>query len=335
MHWTQATSWKNNKQRSKSRKEKRKDKKEKERSKDVVEPAQAESKEDLSIFTEALPWVTTTPQGRLAKVVEKSDTEMGLPPPPDLPAPPTYAATKVVMSEDEIKILNSLKDLQAAGEDLTEKQKTRMEALEEKRKTTGQTKELSHGHINRLDKAKNKVIAVSKRIEKLDQEWGRFMSGVTEKVKTHAQLYLACRRELVNTHQQRVAELQMARQETHQATSSLLEAEVSMLPEAPPVEGQMADLFANLEEVTREVGNSSIAISDEDMEEELVQDGDNKGQGKAGARKVNFQGAKSPNRVAQCHLKSKPEKGATAWPRPWEKGIIVMSFFHRTTSIRM
>ena len=310
LHWSKAAPWKQRPSRSKSRKDKTKEKAEKAKAKASAAKAssisQEDDKEDLNLIADHMPWVASTPQGRLAKIADRKEVEADLPPNPELPSPPTYSTHKAGLTDSEDRVLNGLRELKDAGEELTEKQISKLDSLEAKKKQAGQAKELGHGHINRLDKAKGRVSTLAKKIAKLDQEWHQFVGGVTEKIQTHSRLYLTCRQELVANYQQRMIELQQIREETHQASSSLLgkTEEVTVIPNAPQIGDQMAQLFTNMEEATRTANVNQIVVSDDDMEAELVPE-PLKEDGKQPARKPQFQGAKSPNRVAQCHLKPK------------------------------
>ena len=309
-HWTQATlakPWKSRKGRSKSRRQKKGEGAVK------ADPIQKEEKEDLSLFAENVPWIASTPTGRLAKTAEKKDLDQDLPPQPSLPPPPTYSTAKEGLTEDEVKVLKSLQDLKALGEELTDKQREKMQLLEQKQRSSGQVKQLTHGHLHRVDRAKTRAGAVFKKIINLDTEWQKFVLGVTTKVQTHARLYQQSRQELIQAHGQRLQELRQMKAEAQQATSSMVEQQedAQMPPEMPPVEEQLARIFTTVDAATAEAKVDEIVITDDEMEPELIEDDVAKPGAAKGAVKKVFQGARSPTRVANQHLKIKVEGEVT------------------------
>ena len=174
-------------------------------------------------------------------------------------------------------------------------------------------KALSHGHLNRLNKAKNQAAAAAKKIKDLDAEWQAFMKRTTERVRQHALMFQDCRASLLETYNQRLQDLQMLKKEVTAATMSLVDQpQLEQDVEEPPLVAE------HMEELNVTFLQGSIMeempidLTEGPMED--VEAGEHMEEGRS-ERKSSppalqpFRSAASPTTVAKSHLKSKPEKG--------------------------
>ena len=250
--------------------------------------------------------------------MELPEAEPALPPEPTLPPPPQNPEdSKDGLTAKELKILSHLKELQKEME-LDASLQQQLEQLEEKQKTFQTAKSLSHGHINKLSRAKQHVATALKKLQDMDKEWEQLRTKAMDKLRQHAIMYKAARKELLETYQKRCQEKKRIEEELSQASKNLLEnAEVLDVEEMPDLDEQMQAFCTQMQEL-----DAVNIISDEDthpandleMETEDP-DGKENGTGKAGKAKTHFIGSPSPSRVANHHLKpkvrTKVEKPAT------------------------
>ena len=275
-----------------------------------TEPPKNDSKEveeDLLMFPEKPPWISTTPQARVARLTEgiQESASLPLPPQPNLPPPPATGSNgnpeQESLTEDEAKILQHLEELQKMGVTLTDDLKDQKDRLAAKKNKTPKAKHLTHGHLYKLDRVKGQINAIAGKIGSMDQDWNRFMTGTSNKVAKHAALYQACRQEMVANYDKKVAEFEQLKQEMRAASTATLDQEqpITEVPLMPNVAQQMQDLNQSMQESTQA---PIMEVSDE--EEELVTEVNMRGDGKP-ARKSNFRPSPSPARVATSHLKTK------------------------------
>jgi len=244
-----------------------------------------------------------------AKVGEASSAshrEMELPPQPVLPPPPT-GQENVSLTESESKKLQSLRSLESMGMELTEEMMRQLEQLTAKEQMAASAKALTHGHLNRLHKLRNQVSASAKKVVDLDKEWTAFITNTLTKVKEHAQMYQSCRADLLEVHNQKIAELLVVKKEMSEASMSLLgQAQPAVeIPEMPdPAEGILA-----LQEAMQEGGAVGPIDLTEEMEEDGLEGFDQTGITPKIVSKAlkPFKGATSPTKVANLHLKTKTE----------------------------
>ena len=304
-HWSEVWEPKVRKTRSKSRKDKA-------AKSDKKEDKQASMKQEGSLeLIGKVPWIPSTPSTR--HVTRNSDAQQepelpAVPPQPVLPPAPSRSE----MTDEEGKLLAHLRGLIDMKVELPAELMAQYEMLSQKEKHQNSNKELSHSHINRLDRAKEKAEKAAKKIKEVDQGWHDFVAAIQTKVKEHGKMYQDCRAELMLTYNARLAEVQKIMEEVSQASQNLLGAkseQIDFLAEAPDI----AAAFQGIQDLVEEAGQV-ISISDEEHameaqeeteeDQELVKDGERKGTAKA----KTFSGAPSPNRVANLHLKAKPKE---------------------------
>ena len=275
------------------------------------DPTTEEDSKDWTIYPEKAPWIVTTPQSRVRSIDQSTSSGLTLPvpPPPDLPQPPNKAA-KVetsALTEEEAKILASLKELDSSGMELSKECVERMHNLEAKAKEQENQRSLSHAHLNKLNRLKDKVATAGKKLQHLDKEWIGFMKRMTDKISYHAQMYEMSRGELMESYNQKLEELRSYKAEVDQASKNLLDGE-DTLP-VPLEEQEISQPYLALTQMIQEQQNKAIMISDDDMEETAdTVETDEQQEGKAGSqpkhKPVAFRNtAGSPSKVAVSHLK--------------------------------
>ena len=267
----------------------------------------------LDLFSDQPPWVMTTPQRRTSRIVDMAENkqELGMPPPPVLPAPPSASVDgmKEQLSEDELKIMKSLQDVKSMGIELSDEQQQRLTSLEIRNKEAPLQKSLTHGHLNKRGKIMSKLQAATAKLKNLDEEWNKFMKATSAKVLHHAKLYQECRAQMLAVYEQRLEELNQINKEMQAASMTLLQEtdRLEPLPEQPNVEEGITRLQQVMAETAAEaVAEQALVISDD---EEMVQDKPESAEAaKASARKGQFRGSPSPAKVANLNLKVKAEK---------------------------
>ena len=275
-----------------------------------------EKQEDLqlNLFTERAPWVMTTPQTRVARKTEGLEGDIGLPPPPQLPPPPAAPVDMKAESfgEEETRVMKTLQELKSMGVALSLEQQQKLEELEVRSKESQQQKALSHGHINRMDKAQNKLNAALLKIRNLDSEWKKFIQGTTVKVMNHAKLYQECRSQMCTLYLQRQEELNVIRKETQEASMSLIReaGNVTDITDSIDVEQDIQKLQQIFKEAAAGEVLEVLSDDEEMVPGEAMPDGNHQGVVKPGARKPQtFRGSPSPGKVANLNLKPKKETG--------------------------
>ena len=281
-------------------------------------PEEAKEEDTWQVFQEKVPWIPSTPSRTSTFQAETvpgvKDKEMPLPPQPLLPPPPpALNPVAEVMTTEEVKLLEHLRGLRDMKLQLSEDMQQKLQLLTDKEQQVASAKALSHGHLNRLNKAKNQAAAAAKKIKDLDAEWQAFMKRTTERVRQHALMFQDCRASLLETYNQRLQDLQMLKKEVTAATMSLvdqpqLEHDVE---ETPLVADHMEELNVTFLQGSI-VEEMPIDLTEGPMED--VEGGEHMEEGRS-ERKSSppalqpFRSAASPTTVAKSHLKSKPEKG--------------------------
>ena len=269
-----------------------------------------EEKSPMLMFPEKVPWVATTPTTRISsKGMDQGGTAgKGVDPSAQL-ARPSQTSTEetVTLTEEEAKILQSLRSLQESNMQLTPEMSRQMESLVEKECFTASSKALTHGHLNKLHRLQNQVSATAKKVVDLDKEWTAFTSAISEKIKEHAQLYQQCRADLLEAHNQKRAELSAIKEEMSAASRSLLgQSQISHeVPEAPDIEDAM-EAFQDAIAEAGMVNPIDLTEGDDDDDVMEVQETVDP-KGKVAKPVKPFRGAASPSKVAQVHLKIKQE----------------------------
>lgn len=270
------------------------------------------------MFTNKVPWVTSTPASR--QNTKKMDFPVNMPSnegmvslqPPLLPSLASTGESSVEpLTEQETKLLAHLRGLRGMNVALTGELSKQMDMLESREKEVASNKALSHGHLNRHNKVKAQVAAQVKKISSLDTEWGNFVQTTMQKITMHAEMYQKCRSDLLEVYNQRLEELRRLRAELQLASHSLLEENQGEPERLEPtgISEQMEAMQAAL----AQAGNVAPVVTimdDEEIEDldmgeqtEMRMASDSKAMGKA-----HFKGAASPQKVANLHLKAKREK---------------------------
>eukprot|EP00438_Fugacium_kawagutii_P034774 Skav236238 [mRNA] locus=scaffold829:205672:206968:+ [translate_table: standard] len=264
------------------------------------------------VFPQKAPWIPSTPQSRLPETKEMesmdADNKLPIPPPPVLPAPPAASSSAPVITEAELKLLSHLRGLQEVNM-LPDSLKEQKEILEQKQAEVSASKTLTHGHINKLHKARNQMQNALKRIHNVDAEWAAFMTTVTENVKYHASCYQQHRQELVQQLQTKIQELSTIKEEVSVASLSLVEAIPAT--ETPSMEIDTNEEINKLQAMAEAFSTSVDLVDMSEEELEPVEDDVNSGKEKIKremAPKPFARMAGSPSKVAVNHLKPKEDK---------------------------
>ena len=160
-----------------------------------------EAEEDWQMFTNKVPWVTSTPTTRHAS--KKADTPLTVPSreaglsqqSPLIPSALMAEEHKLEpLTEEEAKTLSHLRGLRDMKIALTGELGLQLEMLEAKERDSMSSKALSHGHLNRLNKIKSQLTAQAKKISNLDQEWSNFVQSTMKKIALHSDFISAMSR---------------------------------------------------------------------------------------------------------------------------------------------
>ena len=196
---------------------------------------------------------------------------------------------------------------------MSEEMLDKLRGLEQKEKDFAASKSLTHGHINRHHKIRDKLAAQLQKIRIMDQEWDKFVVATQEKIQHHATLYRQARTELCQQYHEKLQELQSLNQEISSASQSMVQAvqgDQLPVPEVASVEDQFAILQAALQEGQRDLipveemqmdTTETVDVHSSDSDKELVPEKPPMAKAKT------FQASVSPNRVAHTHLKVKKE----------------------------
>eukprot|EP00435_Cladocopium_sp_Y103_P072674 s255_g41.t1 len=275
-----------------------------------------------AVFPERAPWVPSTPSTRVnAKLTEVAEIKgqqdlLSQPVHPQLSA----HTDSVLLSADEEKLLQHLKAIKSMNVEMSDAMQKQFDDLLVKEQMAASTKALTHGHLNRLKKVQNQVQAAAKRVTTLDQEWIAFTAQILEKVKSHAQMYQSCRADLLEQYNLKNQELIGIRKEMSQASASLLGQSQPILemPELP-------DMSQQIQMIQDAIADGS-QIDQIDLTEE--EDEGMEAEAESFTSKVRlspktlkpFRNSTSPTKVANQHLKQKPEKTDAKDAKKEEKG---------------
>lgn len=309
-HWERVWKPPKRKSRSKSRygreKSKEKDKEEK------------EEEGQWNVFPDRAPWITTTPSKSTSYRIDamqnstEKDTAAGKQSFSPFP-PSTAEVADLSLTAQDLKKLEHLRGLNDIGVPLTEELTTQLEALQAKEQKMATAKVLSHGHLNRLNKLKSQVEASAKRLKDLDNEWAKFMDATMSKIRQHASMYQACRADLLETFNQRLAELHAIKKEVSAASQSLVDQPLdnATVPDAPLVEDQLLQMqdLVSQEGVVGGLPDQIDLSSDAGMEEnEEGAEPVGIGNKRNSPLRKTFRAATSPTKVANQHLKPKAQE---------------------------
>eukprot|EP00438_Fugacium_kawagutii_P002700 Skav218909 [mRNA] locus=scaffold328:462069:462617:- [translate_table: standard] len=167
----------------------------------------------------------TTPQSRVPvpkDVDPAQETNQALPAPPNpiLPAAPAPGQPTVKsLSEEDQKLLAHYRGLRDLGH-LPDVLQAHLMELESRSHDAEHGRGLTHGHLNRLNKARSQTQSLHKKIRDLDQEWQEFLRDVTSRVQVHASHYQQHRLDLVEKLQKKVQELETIKAEVCIASRS-------------------------------------------------------------------------------------------------------------------
>eukprot|EP00435_Cladocopium_sp_Y103_P053760 s192_g17.t1 len=274
-----------------------------------------------TIFPEKAPWIPSTPSTRVStKLTEASEIKgnQDLMPQPILPQ---HAANtdSVFLSADEEKLLQHLKAIKSMNVEMSDSMQKQFDDLLVKEQMAASSKALTHGHLNRLKKVQNQVQAAAKRVTTLDQEWIAFTAQILEKVKNHAQMYQSCRADLLEQFNLKNQELISIRQEMSQASASLLGQNQPIL-EMP----DLPDMSQQIQMIQDAIADGS-QIDQIDLTEEEDEGMDAEAEQFSSKVRLSpktlkpFRNSTSPTKVANQHLKQKPEKAEAKDAKKEEK----------------
>lgn len=269
----------------------------------------------LQVFPNKAPWITSTPsratsirtdamQGQLDQEATLKQSFS--------PIPPPTATTSDQMTPEELKKLEYLQGLHTMGIELTQQMMTQLESLQAKDQKMAAAKVLSHGHLNRYNKLKSQAESSAKRIVDLDSEWIKFMAKTMDKIRMHASMYQTCRADLLEAHNQKLAELHTVKQEVSVASQSLVGQVVDEynIPEASSVEAQMQEMqeLMQAEGKVVDLPDQIDLTNDFSMEEQEETEDQVETVQKKGSPKLRpFRSATSPLKVANQFLKQKQD----------------------------
>eukprot|EP00438_Fugacium_kawagutii_P012391 Skav215496 [mRNA] locus=scaffold165:755401:767476:+ [translate_table: standard] len=309
-HW--GVVWQRKERRStskpKAKKESKKEKREKEKGENSKSTPEAQG---WQVFPSSVPWVTSTPQGRLAipKQQESLSSLPEVPPQPVLkpPPPPPVMTSKPqeALTKEEQELAKHLRGLQALGAELPPQFLEKLNMLESKEKEQDTQRPLSHGHINKLHKLQGQVQAQMGRIHKLDTEWKSFLEFVNAQMSMHVSMYKSCRADMVSTYQSKVQELNDIKTSVKAASTTLME---SMPTEYPTPEPPVAD--QDLQHFQQTLNAAAIDVEElesdnEEMEPETQEDAKPPEERRTKSM-TPFRGATSPTKGAKAEGKSTP-----------------------------
>ena len=213
------------------------------------------------------------------------------------------------LTAEESKLLEHLRGLQHMGVELTQNMTAQMERLVMREAKTTASRALSHGHLNRLNKLRAQVTAATKRIQSLDSEWTKFVHSTTAKLQQHAAMYQQYRADMMESLNQRMSELQEIKKQVGEASQHLLTQHLQQepIPEVPEV----AEQLRQVQEMVATAGHVADPIDltvgmEEDMGETM--ESPNYSHQRGSPKPVKFKASTTPTKVANQHLKQKPEK---------------------------
>ena len=216
---------------------------------------------------------------------------------------------ETALTEEELKLLVNLQELKNAGMELSKECTDRLHDLESKAKEQTAQKALSHAHLNKLNRHKEKVSVVAGKLRHLDQEWLGFIKKMSDKIQYHAQMYELSRGELMEVYNQRLEDLRQYKAEMDAASRQLLEAEEE-IEEPMDVQAIQAP-FQALTQLVQEQQDRTIMVSDDELvpattEMDVSTGAGEKPESHSRTKPVAFRNnAGSPTRVAVGHLKPK------------------------------
>ena len=284
------------------------------------EKAKEEKEEEgqWNVFPDRAPWITTTPSKSTSyridamQISTEKDTAAGKQSFSPLP-PSTAEVADVSLTAQDLKKLEYLRGLNDMGVPLTDDLTSQLEALQTKEQKMVTAKVLSHGHLNRLNKLRSQVEASAKRLTDLDNEWAKFMASTMNKSRQHASMYQACRADLLEVFNQRLAELHAIKKEASAASQSLVDQPLdnASIPDVPVVEEQLAQMqeLVNQEGAVGMLPDHIDLSSDAGMEEtEEGAEPVGTGNKRNSPLLKTFRSATSPTKVANQHLKQKAQE---------------------------
>lgn len=298
-HWSEV--WHASKRRSRSKSQRRQQQR-------AVAKETTDQKETMAVFPDKVPWVVSTPMSRINSKTGANMSGQGK----DAEGPQSTVSTSaetletsVVLTDDEARVLQSLRSLQSTNMELTEAMGKQLEVLSAKEMRASNSKALTHGHLNRLHRLKNQVSTSAQKIVDLDKEWKAFTARTMSKVKEHALLYQQCRADLMEVHNQKRSELMAVKEELSTASQSLIgQAQMAVeVPDTPDI----AEAMQSFQDVISEEGTvGAIDLTEMDEDDEPIEL-DATGSKKTAKSVRPFRGATSPTKVASLHLKVKSD----------------------------
>ena len=260
-------------------------------------------------FPEKVPWVMTTPTQRLPTTRPPSTplgADLPLPAPPVLEPPPRQQLESVEceLTQEEADMMKNLRAISKAGMSLTDEMNQQLQILEDKEKQQKQNSILTHGHLNKWKRMREKVNAAADRIKKLDSEWDQLVQQVMSKFQYHLLTYQTARQDLMEAYNLKLQEMHSMKSELSQASTAMLQETVKKEEfTAPDCAEQMQKLQQAISDSTQVF---DLTGDDEEMDTQVIADSPSEKDLKDKQVKANtFRASVSPNRVANQTLKPK------------------------------
>lgn len=292
--------------------------KEKEKQKQATSEA-PDASEPWNVFPSQMPWVASTPHTRVTQTNAVENQEDKLPPQPILPAPPVQPVEKPTqdnLSAEELEMLKHLKGLSAL-QALPAPLAQQLEQLEERQQQLLTQRALSHGLLNKVQRARSQVQTLHKRISVVDQEWRQFLASVVNKVQLHAEHYQVHRGDLVESLNSKLKDLANLKKDVATASQSLVEMAAEDIQIEDTDLQQQLSSFHQMTAMMQQAASAIDLIDDDqsgDMEDEPVhEEGTPELLAESSPRRATrsqitpapFRTAGSPGKVAQVALKAK------------------------------
>ena len=272
---------------------------------EVAKDGKTAAQED-AIFNTKLPWVVSSPHGRLQMADAKTPVEeanAALPIPPE--SKPTSSSASTMGEEDLAKLHQHLKALKQALGSLPAELEQKLTMCEEK----AREKALSHGHLNRLGKLTKQMKTLVGKIPSMDEGWQQFAQKVALKFEEHRKLYHASRENLMQEYMLKSQELQLAKEEVQLASQHLFAEQ--HVPPTPNVTEETAMMMAQaLQEDAQfdaaQFDDYQAEAGAEVEDDELMTELDHScTAAKSALRPFARRVIASPSKVANLHLKAK------------------------------
>lgn len=201
--------------------------------------------------------------------------------------------------------LRSLKDLQTLPEPMQEQ----LTALEAKQQVQPVATTLTHGHLNRMHRARNQVQAQARKIQELDQDWKKFTADANLRLQEHAAQFQRHRAELVEVYHRKLKDWEDIKAEISSASQSLVEQQPQLEPlePAPQVQMDVGQFQTMAQQIMETEEVQFLEADDEETEPMEEMDEEGKKSTKKLAPRAFSRAAGSPHRVAKDAIKVKQQ----------------------------